>query len=140
MSKASGPKHTFAEKRLMADVAREFAKKKVQLGARQAAKKLQVSLASFYNYVAGTDLPRPEVLRRAHRIWDIKWPPWIDTSEIVQTQNVRTPEQLVFAFLDAVREGDVEIVQVSPLRETVLQVKLNIRFLTPRVNNPAEER
>jgi transcriptional regulator with XRE-family HTH domain len=122
----------------MAQVAREFAEKQKKPGARQAARALQVSLASFYNYAAGTDLPRLEVLRRAHKIWGIKWPSWIDTSEVVRTQNVRTPEQLVFAFLDAVREGDVEIVQVSPLGQSVLQVKLNIHFLTPRVKNAVE--
>jgi hypothetical protein len=109
--------------------------KQKELGARQAARELRVSLASFYNYVAGTDLPRPEVITRAHKIWGIKWPSWIDTSEVVRTQNVRTPEQLVFAFLEAVRQGDVEVVQVTPLGQSALQVNLRIHFLTTRARS-----
>lgn len=125
--KTDGRKHTYSEKCLMARVAEEFKKKKNDLGARKAAKELNVSLASFYNYVAGTDLPRMKVLKDASKRWGIKWP-WIDTSEIVSTQNVRTPEQLVLSFLDALREEDVEIVQISPEGQTRLDVKLRIHF------------
>ena len=127
--KTDGRKHSTAEKFLMKRVAEEFQKKKRELGAKKAARELSVSLASFYNYLAGEDLPRAKVLWDASKKWGIKWP-FIDTSEVVRTQNVRTTEQLAFAFLDAVREGDVEIVKIGPVERDVLQVKLRIRFLS----------
>jgi len=125
--KTDGRKHTYSERCLMARVAEEFKKKKKDLGAKKAAKELNVSLASFYNYVAGTDLPRMKVLRDASRKWGIKWP-WIDTSEVVRAQNVRTPEQLAFSFLDGLREEDVEIVHIGPVGSGMLDVKLRIHF------------
>ena len=51
--KNRGRQHTYAETRLMAQVADEFKKKKTELGAREAAKQLGSCLASFYKYVAG---------------------------------------------------------------------------------------
>lgn len=131
--KTDGRKHTYAEKCLMAHVASEFAAKKKQLGsAKRAAKELNVSLASFYNYLACTDLPRPGVLRRATLKWGIKWPTGLDPAEIVQIRKVRSAEQLAFSFLDAVREGDIEIVEVGPVGQNMLQVKLRIHFQTLR--------
>ena len=127
-------RHSYAENRLMAFVAREFTKKKKELGsAKRAAKVLNVSLASFYNYMAGTDLPRADVLRRATVKWGIKWPAGLDPTEIVQIHKVRSVEQLAFSFLDAVREGDIEIVEVAPVGQNMLQVKLRIHFQTLRV-------
>ncbi len=68
-----------------------FTKKKKELGAKHAARELNVSLGSFYNYAAGKDLPRMEVLRDAQQKWDTKWP-WIDPSEIfLQTPLVSWP-------------------------------------------------
>src|SRR5438477_13214818 len=110
--KARGRKHTFAEKQLMERVAKEFSRKKTELGGKRAARELNVSHASFYNYAAGTDLPRMEVLIAAHEKWGIKWP-LIDTSELLRTRRIRSPEQLTLAFLAAVREQDVEVVKVA---------------------------
>jgi hypothetical protein len=122
-----GRKHSAATKFLMAQVAREFGKKKDELGARKAATELNVSLASFYNYVNGTDLPRIEVLKEAKEKWKINWQ-MIDPSQIMLTRNLATAEQLLLPFLHSVREDDVEIVAIGPKRSNILQVTLNIRF------------
>lgn len=122
-----GRKHSAATKFLMAQVAREFRRKKDELGARRAAADLNVSLASFYNYVNGTDLPRIEVLKEAKEKWKISWQ-LIDPSQIMQTQNLTAAEQLLLPFLRSVREDDVEIVAIGPKRSNLLQVTLNIRF------------
>jgi hypothetical protein len=54
----------------MAQVARVFtAKRKEKGGAKRAAKELGISLASFYKYASGDDLPRMEVLRAAQTKW-----------------------------------------------------------------------
>lgn len=111
----------------MARVAQEFSEKKRLLGARRAATLLKVSLASFYNYVAGTDLPRTDVLRRATEKWGIQWP-WMDTSELLRTREVGSEEQLAFSFIDAVQEADISIIEVRPSREGALQIKLKIHF------------
>jgi hypothetical protein len=91
-------------------------------------------LASFYNYVAGKDLPRTEVLRRASIKWGIKWP-MLDFSEFMRTQKVRSPEQLAMSFIDAVREGNVEIIKVEQVGQSQLQVKLRIHFEPLRLKN-----
>jgi hypothetical protein len=126
--KTRGRRHSPGENLLMAHVAQEFSKKKRKLGAKQAARELNVSLASFYNYAGGKDLPRMEVLRDAQQKWGIKWP-LIDPSEILRTRKVRSVEQYAFAFLEAVRAEDVEVVKVGPPREGILQVTLKIHFL-----------
>jgi hypothetical protein len=136
--KTDGRKHSYAEKILMVRVAREFTAMKERLGAKEAAKQLNVSLASFYNYVAGTDLPRTVVLRQAHIKWGIKWP-MLDLSEILSTRKVRSPEQLALSFIDAVREADVQVVTVGPAGQTVLQVKLRIHFQPSRVKNTIKQ-
>ena len=116
----------------MAQVAHEFKKKKAELGAREAAKQVGASLASFYNYVAGSDLPRMEVLKKAKEKWGIKWD-LIDPAEIVRSQKVQSPQQYVLSFLEALREEDIEISKVTPSKrdpqkESVLQITLKIRF------------
>ncbi len=113
---------------VIAQVKEEFSRKKRELGgARQAAKALKISPASFYNYINGKTVPDMEVLRRASEKWGIKWK-YIDASEILPKLKVRTPEQYVFSFLDAVREKDVEILQVGPKGYKTLQVTMRIRF------------
>jgi hypothetical protein len=134
--KAQGRKHSYAEKTLMARVAREFGAKKAELGAKRAARELAVSLPSFYNYIAGINLPRTEVLWRANVKWGIRWP-MLDLSGMMRTQNVRSPEQLALSFIDAVRQGDVEIITVDQVGQTQLQVKLRIHFKPLRLKNNA---
>jgi hypothetical protein len=50
--KKLGPRHTFAEKLLMQQIAEEFTKRKKVWGAKEAARQLGVSVPSFYNYAA----------------------------------------------------------------------------------------
>ena len=124
-----GRKHTAGEKHLMAQVKKVFSAKKGEKGgAQRAAKDLEISLASFYKYAAGEDLPRMEVLRDAQEKWEgVKWD-LIDVSQIVKQKKIATPEQYVLSFLQEVRTEDVEIAKIGPKGERVLQVLLNIRF------------
>jgi hypothetical protein len=125
--KPKGSKHTFAERQLMRQVASEFSQMKNKLGATRASKDLGVSVPSFYNYLAGTDLPRMEVLRRAHKKWRIKWK-HIDPSSFVETTKLDSPEQYVLPFLDAVQEKDVRVAKIEREGEDILCVSFNIRF------------
>jgi hypothetical protein len=125
--KKRGRKHSPGEKLLMQQVAEEFGKKLAELGARKAAKQLSVSVPSFYNYVAGTDLPRTEVLWAAHKRWRIDWK-YVDLSQFLRSQKVRSAKQLAFSFLEGVREEDVEVSDIGAEGETILRVLLKIRF------------
>jgi hypothetical protein len=127
--KKRGPKHSPGEKHLMLQVAKVFsAKKKEKGGAKKAAEELNISLASFYKYAAGDDLPRMEVLRDAQKKWDgVKWD-LIDVSEITVQNKIASPEQYVLSFLKEVREENVEIARIGPKGERILQVLLNIHF------------
>lgn len=106
----------------------KFSQKKEELGAKRAAADLDVSLASFYKYINGENVPDVEVLRRAKREWDIKWPKLMDPSDILPTEKARTAEQYVFSFLDALQKTDVEIIDIGPKGYRSLQVTLKIRF------------
>ena len=116
----------------MARVARELRLKMKEMGAKKAAKELRVCLASFYNYILEKSLPRTEVLWRASKKWGIKWP-MLDVSQMMKTQKIDTPEQLALSFIEAVREGDLEIITVESSEEGQLQVKLRIHFLPTRM-------
>jgi hypothetical protein len=113
----------------MAQVAKVFTSKKNEKGgAKKASKELGISLASFYKYAAGDDLPRIEVLRAAQEKWKgVKWE-LIDVSQMAERKEVSSPEQYVLSFLQEVRTEDVEIARIGPKGERVLQVLLNIRF------------
>lgn len=125
--KKDGRRRTAEQEVLMAEVSKVFSQKLGELGARKAAKMLEVSLASFYKYIAKDNLPRMEVLGRAHKIWGVKWP-MMDTSDFLRTRRVRSAEQLAFSFIQAVQEADVEIVKVDLKRNGILQVKLKIHL------------
>ncbi len=105
-----------------------FGQKKEELGAKRAAADLDVSVGAFYKYLNGENVPDVEVLRRAKREWDIKWPKLMDPSDILPTARARTAEQYVFSFLDALQKTDIEIVDIEPKGYTSLQVTLKIRF------------
>lgn len=125
--KTRGRKRTTAEKFLLIQIKEAFSLKKAEIGAKQAAKELNVSLASFYNYAAGTDLPRMEVLKAAQEKWGTKWK-LLDASEIVISHKADSPEQYVFSFLKDLCARDVEVTKVGPKGESALQVTLKIRF------------
>jgi hypothetical protein len=120
-----GPRHTYAERQLMRQVADEFKKKKEELGAREAARQLGVSLPSFYNYVKGTDLPRNDVLLIAHQEWKVQWE-HLDPSAILKTRKV-TAEQLPLS-LTSIRTQDVKIIAIGPKKSNVLSLRVEIRF------------
>jgi len=113
---------------LLSQVKEEFGKKRDELGSvKKAAAKIGVKPSSFYKYLKGETVPDMQVLRNATNEWGIKWK-YLDPSEILSKQKVRSPKQFVFAFLEAMREQDIEIVRVGPRRHNILQVTLNIRF------------
>jgi hypothetical protein len=128
VSKKRGAAHTYAEKRLMKQVADVFAQRKHHPGAKAAAKELDISLASFYKYANGTDLPRMEVLKAAQEKWGITWE-LLDPSEILKNRKLTSAKQLPLP-LDCIRPEDVEIIRIGPKKSNVLRVTLSIRFST----------
>jgi len=127
--KKQGRRHTPGEKHLMAQVAKVFsARLEEKGGAKKAATDLGISLASFYKYAAGQDLPRMEVLRDAQAKWQgVKWD-LIDVSEITKAKKITSPEQYVLSFLQEVHEENVQVAKIGPKGERTLQILLNIRF------------
>lgn len=124
-----GRKRSHDEKQLLLEVADAFSARKKKVGAKTAAKELNVSLASFYNYANGTDLPRMEVLRDAQAAWGVKWK-LMDARELVKTEDASSPEQLLLGFLDTVRERDITVEDVKRNNQGALKVVLAIRFKT----------
>jgi hypothetical protein len=126
--KQKGRKRPADAELLLKQVASAFSKKKEELGSvKRAAKELQVCISSFYKYMAGENVPDMDVLRRATIKWGIKWK-YLDPSEIVRSLKMRSAEQLVFSFLNAMEEEDVEIVEVTPNGKSTLQIVLQIRI------------
>lgn len=137
--KKLGPRHTYAERLLMNQVAAEFTKKWKELGtAKKAAKELGINFKSFYKYAAGTDLPRVEVLRTANVKWGIKWD-LIDTSALFRAAKPISAEQMLLPLIRSVREEDVEVIEVVPAGDSSLRVILRIKFAaensSPTVKN-----
>lgn len=96
--------------------------------ANRTSNQKAISLASFYKYASGDDLPRMEALRAAQEKWkEVKWD-LIDVSQFTERKEISSPEQYVLSFLQEVRTEDVEIAKIGPKGERVLQVLLNIRF------------
>ena len=125
--KKHGAAHTFAERQLMKQVAEVFsAKKRKPWGARAAAKELGISLASFYNYANGTDLPRLEVLKRAHKKWKVDWI-LIDMSTLVRVREYERFKQLPLP-LEELSEKDVTVTKIDCVGKNVLRVSLKIHF------------
>lgn len=122
-----GRSHTPGEKRLLEQVRQVFSEKKDKPGARKAAKTLNISLASFYNYARGIDLPRMEVLRDAQKKWGIKWL-YLDPSELLRVKKIKTHEQLKLAFLNELTEENVQVADVESEDDNVLRLELKIRF------------
>jgi hypothetical protein len=127
MKKRPGRKRPADAELLISQVRDAFGRQKQKLGAKKAAEELGVCLASFYKYIKGETLPDFEVLKRAQLEWGVKWQ-YMDTSEILPIRKVRTPEQFVFSFLKALHEDDVEISEVGAEGETVLHIRLKVRF------------
>lgn len=113
---------------LLKQVAEVFSKKKEELGgARKAARQLGVCLSSFYKYAAGINIPDMDVLRAAKEKWGVRWT-YLDPSEVIRPSKVKSAEQLVLAFLSAVRQQDIKILEVTPEGRGILQISLEIRF------------
>jgi len=124
----------------MNQVKAEFSKKWKELGSgKKAAEELGVNPKSFYKYAAGTDLPRIEVLRDAHRKWGIKWD-LMDTSALLKTTAPISAEQLVLPLIRTIREEDVEVVEVAPTNDSNLRVILKIRFSAEKNFQTAKNR
>ena len=126
--KKSGPKHTYAERQLMQQVATVFTKKWSELGTvTKAAKELGINPKSFYKYAHGDDLPRVEVLMAAQEKWKIKWD-LEGSSVLFRKVKPKVSEQLLLPLIQSVREEDVEVIEVVTGSDSSLRVKLKIRF------------
>ncbi len=116
----------------MAEVSQKLYKKMEDDGwnAETAAKKLKVSRASFYNYLNQNDLPRFEILKRAHDLWGIKFK-YVDFGAQRKSSSpseTDQPRQYVLPFIESVRENDIEIIQAKPVKPDTLQLTVNIKF------------
>jgi hypothetical protein len=112
---------------LLKQVVEVFKEKMGKLGAEGAAKELGVCRASFYKYVAGENIPDMAVLLAAKEKWGVKWK-YLDPSEVLRPLKAKSAEQLVFSFLSAMGEEDIEVVEVGPEGTNVLRVSLKIRI------------
>lgn len=113
---------------LLKQVAEVFSKRKNEPGgAKKAAKELGICLASFYKYANGLNVPDMDVLKAAKDRWGVKWT-YLDPSEIIRPSKVKSPQQLVLSFLNAISEDDIEIIEVEPGDKSTLRISLKIRF------------
>jgi hypothetical protein len=126
--KRRGRRHSPGENHLISQVAKVFsAKMEEKGGAKRTVQELGISLASFYKYAAGDDLPRIEILRAVKEKWGVEWD-LIDVSQLAEKKEVSVPEQYVFAFLKEIRPEDVQVAKIGPKGERMLQLLLNIRI------------
>lgn len=112
---------------LLNQVSEVFKAKKEALGAKRAAGQLDICVASLYKYIRRENVPDMDVLRAATDKWGIKWK-HLDPYEVLSRRKVKTAKQMVFSFLSAMKENDVEIVEVGPDGATVLQIVLKIKI------------
>lgn len=122
-----GRKRPAGAEHLMKQVSEVFLAKKASLGAREAAKRLGVSVAAFYKYINKENLPDMEVLLRAKEEWGVKWD-YLDPAEVLRKKDVANVRQLVFTFLEAIEKEDIKVVEVSPDGTSVLQISFKIKF------------
>jgi hypothetical protein len=90
---------------------------------------LGVSRASFYSYLRKVDLPRFDVLEKAARHWDLRFE-HLD-NVVVRRRPKRSPPlevQLTLPFIEALREQDVEVIQVKAKKPNSVELRLLIRF------------
>jgi transcriptional regulator with XRE-family HTH domain len=120
----------------MAQVSKQFRSvmNKNNWSAAEAARNLGVSRASFYNYMAKKDLPRMEVLRRAHRKWKVNfnYGNYVLDDQFFETlvlDPVAVKEtQIPLPFIEGLRNEDIEILAVVPRKPNAVDVSLRIRF------------
>jgi transcriptional regulator with XRE-family HTH domain len=122
---------TTAEKLLMVEVSEKFEKVMEDNGwnVERAAKELEVSRASFYNYWNKNDLPSFEVLKRAHDRWGLNFK-HIDFGATSRQSfpTAEEPRQYVLPFIESVRERDVEVIKAKSVKPDTLQLTVNIKF------------
>jgi transcriptional regulator with XRE-family HTH domain len=128
--------HTLADRELMAQVSKEFRRtmEEKDWSAEEAACSLGVSRASFYNYLAKRDLPRMEVLRRAHGKWklDFNYGSYVLDDQFFETQVAKPgavkETQIPLPFIQGLRNEDIEVLAVIPRKPNAVDVSLRIRF------------
>lgn len=111
---------------LLSQVSEVFTAKKEDLGIEKARKQVKVCLSSYYKYMRGENVPDMDVLRAATREWGVKWK-HLDPYEILKRRKVDNAKQLVFSFLSAMKEDDIEVVEVEP-DGAVLQIVFKIKI------------
>jgi len=122
---------TTAEKLLMTEFSEKlYGKMKDEhWNAKKAAQELNVSLASFYNYRNKTDLPRYEILKRAHDLWGWNFK-HIDFGERSARAPSETeqPRQYVLPFIENVHEDDIQVIRAKAVKPDRLELTVQIRF------------
>ena len=102
--------------------------------AEEVARELGVSRASLYNYIAKKDLPRMEILRRAHKMWGwtFKYANYdLDENFFESVRKDTGPpkeKQIPLPFIEALRNEDIEILKVTARRPNAVEVTFKIRF------------
>lgn len=119
----------------MAEVSEKFGRYIAdhKIKKKDAASDLGVCPASFYNYLAMTDLPGVAVLRIAHKKWKLnfKYADYDLDDEFFEKVKERGPvreEQMALPFIEALRTEDIEILAVVPKPPNAVEMRLRIRF------------
>ena len=124
---------TTAEKLLLAEFSEKLlGKMKAEnWDAKRTARELSISLASFYNYKKKSDLPRYEILKRAHDLWgwSFKHIDFAERSARAPSESEQ-PRQYVLPFIENVRESDIQIVRAKPVKPDCLELTVQIRFVS----------
>jgi hypothetical protein len=132
--------HTLADRRLMADIKREFERIMAERGWKieEAARNLGVCRASFYKYLAKEYVPGLAILRRAVKQWkvDLKYADYaLDDQFFENTVKNKGPvkeEQIPLPFIEALRTEDIQILAVIPRKPNAVEVKLKIAFVAQK--------
>ena len=129
----------------MAEVAAKLrsALKGKNLNVKQGAKKLGICRASLYKYLAKSDLPRLEVLQRAHDLWDLEffYGQYSLDREFFRLNKRAFPKKLplqqALPFLDSLHEEDIRVMDVRAKKPNSVEVRIEITFAGDRKGNTA---
>lgn len=129
----------------MAEVATKLrgALNKEKLSVKQGAKKLGVCRASLYKYLAKSDLPRLEVLQRAHDLWrlEFSYGQYNLDREFFRLNKRAFPKAQAFQeslpFLETLHEKDIRVMDVKAKKPNSVEVRIEITFSGDRKSTTA---
>lgn len=124
---------TTAEKLLIAEFSEKLSAKMEaeHWNATQTAKKLKICPASLYNYLRKADLPRYEVLKRAHDLWGWNFQHIDFAAQSARSPSeIDQPRQYILPFIESVRERDIKIIRAKSVKPDCLELTVQIRFVS----------